>query len=179
MPWAWTYSTMHNRMYIEFNQSIKLALAVMAFHLLMCQRVRHSRRQGGSSGVSDRSCPWMSFCMCNSLVFSLIVVTEWDKMPRSIWWDLCFQHTADLSDIMAFSVCGWVFFVCVFKNCRKSHLHTYIYPHTLEWDILISKNVNLCTSSEWVPVTVIVAEWSVLYWFPPTYSSKILRIAQV
>lgn len=73
-------------------------LAVMVFHLLTWQR--HFRRQGGSGGVSDRSCPCMSFCMCNGLVFSLIVVREWDDMSGRIWRDLFFQHIAHQSNIM-------------------------------------------------------------------------------
>lgn len=57
----------------DFN-GMTATLAVMAFHLLTWQR--HFRRQGGCGGVSDRSCPCVSSCMCNGLVFGLIVVRE-------------------------------------------------------------------------------------------------------
>lgn len=104
--------------------------AVMASHLLTWQR--HFRRHGGSGWVSDRSCPCMSCCMCNGPVFSLIIVRERDDMSGRIWWDLCFQHIVDQSNITAtaqmkrsesleFCLCAF-FFVIVSADATSTAL---------------------------------------------------------
>ncbi len=135
------------------------ALAVMAFHLLTWQR--HFRCQGGSGGVSDRSCPCVSFCMCKGLVFSLIVVREWDDMSGRIWWDFCFQHVADQSHIMTIQMdCSEASKFCVFLpfffhnlsflffyDLQMPALHFYL--HILEQHIrlLVGQKFSHITSS--------------------------------
>lgn len=91
----------------DFNW-MTATLAVMAFHLLTWQR--HFRRQGGCGGVSDRSCPCVSLCMCNGLVFSLIVVREGELT--------CQEEFGEISD---------------FSTLRTSHDYT----KGLQWGLQV------------------------------------------